>query len=272
MFYWIYDISTASLVALLSGAFVGFSMLGCVLARPFARRLLRDQPGTNELVGYFVSCHGVYYGILLGLLAVAAYQNFADVSQAVSEEAATLGAVCRDASAYPEPYRTELIGLFRDYTRFVIDVAWPEQRQGRVAPGNDVTIGAIHAKLASFEPTTVGQEILHAEAFARFNDLIRFRRLRMFRVTSGIPAVLWYVVVVGAVFNMMLVWAFDMKLSAQLILGAALAFFLGTVISLVAAMDHPFRGEVSVSPEPFEQVYRSLMSQGPIATSDDGSP
>ena len=38
----------------------------------------------------------------------------------------------RDVSGYPEPARSRLQGELRDYTRFVIEQAWPEQRHGRV--------------------------------------------------------------------------------------------------------------------------------------------
>jgi hypothetical protein len=40
---------------------------------------------------------------------------------------------------------------------------------------------------------------------------------------------------------------------------AASWFFLATLISLIALMDHPFRGEMSVSPTAFQLVYDQVM-------------
>src|SRR5262245_39188673 len=117
MFYWIYDIPTPTLAALFAAAFVGFTWFGSIFIRPFLRPFIMGQAGANDLLGYIISCHGVYYGILLGLLAVAAYQNFGDVEKSVNQEAATLTAFYRDISAYPEPHRSELQGLTREYTR-----------------------------------------------------------------------------------------------------------------------------------------------------------
>ena len=37
---------------------------------------------------------------------------------------------------------------------------------------------------------------------------------------------------------------------------------LGLLIFLLAAMDNPFRGEISVGPEAFELVYKQLMQPG----------
>jgi len=57
----------------------------------------------------------------------------------------------------------------------------------------------------------------------------------------------------------LLVAMLDMEIHVHLILGGALGLFLGLVTFLIAAMDNPFRGEVSVTPDPFRQVYESLM-------------
>jgi hypothetical protein len=46
-----------------------------------------------------------------------------------------------------------------------------------------------------------------------------------------------------------------------LLLGGILSFFLATMISLIVLMDHPFRGEVSISPHAFELVYDQLMKE-----------
>lgn len=65
--------------------------------------------------------------------------------------------------------------------------------------------------------------------------------------------------IVGAVLNIALIWLFDMKLITQLFLGGILSFFLGAMILLIGVMDRPFRGDVSVSSEPFERLYWSKM-------------
>jgi len=84
-------------------------------------------------------------------------------------------------------------------------------------------------------------------------------------VRSGIPAVMWYVVVVGALLNLSIVWLFDMRLITQLFLGGGmLAFFMGTMIFLIAAMDNPYKGEVSVTPDAFKEAYE-IMTAGESA-------
>jgi len=273
MFFWIYDIPTWSLVAIVTSVFVGFAWLGTLLVRPLLRLTVRGEHDENQVVSTALSSHGLFYGILLGLLAVTAYQNYAAVTDTSAREAASLAALYRDVSAYPEPPRCALQAQLREYTRFVIEEAWPLQRRGIVPVGGTTRFSVFHKELTAFEPVTPGQEILHAEALHQFNQMVEIRRLRLNSVSTGIPNVLWYVVVLGAVVNIMLMWLLDMRLIAHLFLGGCLAFFVGAVISLVAAMDYPYRGEVSVGPDAFQLVYESLMqpSEGGLPGShDDG--
>ena len=50
-----------------------------------------------------------------------------------------------------------------------------------------------------------------------------------------------------------------MEIHVHLILGGALASILGPVIFLIAALDNPFRGQVSVGPDSIALVYETLM-------------
>ena len=71
---------------------------------------------------------------------------------------------------------------------------------------------------------------------------------------------MWFVVVVGAILNAGLTWLFDVnRLIVHLILAGSVSLFVALVVYLVVAMDNPFRGELSVYPEAFVVVQKSLM-------------
>ena len=92
--------------------------------------------------------------------------------------------------------------------------------------------------------------------------------MRLHSVTTGIPHVMWYVVLIGALINIAIVWMFDMKFLTHMLLGGLLVFFLGAMIFLIAAMDNPFRGEVSVSSEAFELVYKNMLDESDLETDE----
>jgi hypothetical protein len=259
LFYWIYDIPTEKLAALFAVVFVGFFWGGCILLRPILRQFVRARSDTNEIVGNVLSCFCVFYGLLLGLLAVAAYQNYSQVQTNVDKEATALTALYHDVASYPEPYGQTLRWLLRDYCHYVIKYAWPLQRQGIVPKGGEPRVSAFLEKLLAFQPHTVGEQIVHAEAIHQFNVFLEQRNERLQSVTTSIPPVMWYVVIVGAVINLVIVWLFEMPFITRLFLGGLLAFYLGAMIFLIAVMDNPFRGEVSVSSEDFETIYQMMM-------------
>jgi hypothetical protein len=261
VFYWIYDIPTWALAVLFAVTFVGVTWLGIVLTRPHVRRWVESQEDWNEVMGYVLSCHGVLYGILLGLIAVGTYQNFSDVEETVGKEASALAALDRDVSSYPEPIRGELRALLHEYCRFVIEDAWPAQRRGIIPEGGTARVSTFQRKLLTFEPATKGQEILHAATLHQFNVFVEFRRERLHHVTTALPPVLWSVVSVGAVIGIVLTWLFSIdRLSVHLAVAGLLSLLTGLIVFLIAAMDHPYRGDVSVSPEAFEIVQESLMA------------
>ena len=102
-----------------------------------------------------------------------------------------------------------------------------------------------------------------------FNAMNVAREQRLSAVFSSIPDVLWYVLIVGALGTIIFMWMLHMDLVPQLLLSGITAFFLGIMIFLIYALDHPLRGAVSVGAEPFQSVYDLAMKwedQGGRAT------
>ena len=104
MFDYINDLPLAQLVAVVCLTFIAVTWFGAIFIRPFFRLLVRTQPELNSLIGNFVSMYGMFYGILMGLLAVAAYQNTVDVEDAVVREGTALSAFFRSVTAYLKQY------------------------------------------------------------------------------------------------------------------------------------------------------------------------
>lgn len=261
--YWIYDIPHWLGAVLFSAVFVGATGLGIVLARPGVRRLIADQPDWNGVMGYVISAFGVYYGITLALIAVSAYQNFAQADQTVGREAVALATLYRDVSSYPLPIREPLQTALRAYTRGVVEEDWPVQQRGDVPEGGTAQTTAFQERLLSFAPRTRAQEILHAETLRQFSSFVEYRRQRLQSVSLRLPPVLWVVVATGAVINMVLTWLFGInRLAVHLLVGGLLSLFVAQLVFLTVAMDNPFRGELSITPEAFVTVQRSLMELG----------
>jgi hypothetical protein len=77
-------------------------------------------------------------------------------------------------------------------------------------------------------------------------------------VKSALPASMWFVMILGAVLTIAMCWLFDMTFVTHLVLGGILAAYLGTMMYLIIDMNQPFRGDVSISAEPFETLYQRM--------------
>jgi hypothetical protein len=267
--YWIYDYPSWAIGLLFCGVFVAFTWIGIFLTRATVHSWLHRDQRSNEMVGQALSSFFVLFGLLLGLLAVATYQNYSTVGDIVDKEASSLSALYRDVSGYPQPIRSQLQDRLREYARYTIDEGWEQQRQGILPKGEPARSGLIVRTLLSFEPSKKSEEILHAETLRESAQRIHLSRARLSNVTTGLPAVLWWVVALGAIMNIVLIWMQDMEVHVHLILGAVLASILATVIFLIAELDNPFRGEVAIGPDSIERVYEGLMKPHQSGTAED---
>lgn len=260
MFYWIYDLPLWAGAALFAVVFVGVSWLLVTLLDPWVHRLVDHQSNWASIISSVLSAYGVFYGITLALIVVASYQDHVQAGSTVALEAASLATLYRDVSSYPKPLRGELQGMLREYARDVSERDWPSQQRGVVPEGGTAQATAFQARLLTFEPTTRGEEVLHAETLREFSTFVEYRRLRLFSVTVALPAILWVVMFIGALLSMTLVALFDVKhLRVHLAVSGILSFFVSLLLYLAVALDNPFRGGVSVSPRAFEIVQESLM-------------
>jgi hypothetical protein len=261
--YWIYDLPNWILGILVVATFVGLALAGLFLSRPMVGRLVGRSSKHNDLVSYFFGSMGVFYGLAVGLIAVATWENYTEIDGVVSTEAAAVVSFYRDLDGYPQPLRGQLESAMRDYTRTVIEVEWPSHRKGIALEDGDAILDRLENVLMQFEPTKEREKIAHAEVLRSWNTLIDQRRLRLQAVTTGLPTALWAVVLIGALLNGFLTylfWVENLRLHASLV--SILAIFIALLVFLTAAMDNPFRGEFSVSSDAFQTILEKVMTAG----------
>ncbi|MFC4123475.1 bestrophin-like domain [Nocardia rhizosphaerae] len=259
MFTWIYGLPIWLDFLLITGTAVGLTVATILLSRRAVQRAFGAESGWNETVTMVLTVGGVFYGLLLGLIAAATYESYAEAQDRVADEAAAIGTLYREVSAYPEPYRQVLRDDLTAYTRDVLDVVWPALQRGEEPMGGTALVTRFQTHLLEFRPVDGPQEVVHAATIDQFARFDSDRRHRINATKGGIPDVLWWTILVGGAVNLVLLCLFDLGKHAHLVLGGLFAFFLGAMIFLIAALDYPFRGDLSVSSEPFQSVYLNVI-------------
>jgi hypothetical protein len=259
-FYWLYDIPTWALFACIVGTVCSVAVTGCLLLRDRFDIWLSLDDGSNEIIGHFLSFTGVFYGLVLGLVAVGAWETYNNADDNVQSEAAHLAALYRDVTQLPDPYRTQVQSAVRSYTVAVINDEWPDQQNGVPPRAGDKAMTVLVQQVYAVPATTPNIQIAVAEAAAQLNKLVEARRVRIQSATAAIPGSLWYVLIIGTLIILLMTWLLRINnRRLDILINILTGMMMGTVLSFTVAMDNPYRGEISVSSDPYKLIYERLM-------------
>lgn len=261
-FYWIYDIPNWQFFIICIAAFVTFSLLGAVLFRRFFEGWMGLKQSHNDIVGNFLSVSGLFYGITLGLISVGTFENFQQAENSVSREATALNGLYRDVNLLEGADKNALKILLKDYAYYVIGDGWNAQKKGVIPKGTSKIVNDFERILRAYKIETEKDKIVFAEIVHQNNRLSDMRRERVNLVQQGLPAAVWLVLFVGAFVVISLTWFLvipnkKLDIAVNVLCGT----LIGSLIFLIAAMDNPFRGEFSVSSQPFQLLIDGVMKQ-----------
>jgi Protein of unknown function (DUF4239) len=257
---WLYEIPIVWLGVLFVAVFLIFSLGGLWLTRPWMRRQGGDS--NNDLANYYIAAVGVFYALLIGLISVATWENHSGIESVVANEAVAISDLYRDIEGYPAEMKAEMRQGLRQYVQHVIEKEWPVQRRGVEPTGEGRGVTELTHRLVMFEPATTGQEIVHAEVMSQFNEFLTYRQLRLQAVGSGLPGLLWLVVLIGAAVMIGLtffLWTDNLRIHS--LLTACLALVIGLMVFLIFTLDKPLVGRFSVGPDSFEEVLAVVMEK-----------
>jgi len=244
------------LFLMVMGTFVGATLGGMLLFAPFRARLNARFRRSSEQAAYFGTQIWLAYSLILSLTAVGAWSEYQAAGDKVSHEVSTMEVLQRRATLYPEPTRTELDTLIREYARAVADKEWPEQRVGRHPSAAKGYFSRLNLLLGEFEPRTLPDQMVHAETLRELTAASEARRARIHATTNALPTVVWVALLVGAALALtgatLFVTVDDKTL--HLILVGMMAAFVGLVVFVTVALDHPFQGAVTPSEQGFRLI------------------
>ncbi len=269
-FYWVYDLPNWLFAIVTIIAYIIFGAVGLYLTRKWVRRLHQVDHSHNDIVGYYLAAVTVFYGITLGLVAVGTWGTFSTISSKVDSEAQVIASIYRDVSSYNEPWKSEMKRDLQLYTQNVITISWPLQRKGIVSQSSGIYLDSLQTHLMSFQPHTMSEEINQAEVFKQYNILVEFRRARLDAVQANLPAPLWWLVIIGGLICIVVSFFFDTKsFGMHFWMTTLLSALLGLMVFLIATMDNPFRGGLSVSSKPLELIYKQMVKPNQSVAGDE---
>jgi hypothetical protein len=259
-FYWIYELPNWLFFILTVGFFVLFSLLGTLFLGRRMENFFGLTEDTNDIVGHFISMSGVFYGITLGLIAVSTYETFGAAESSVTNEANALNTLYRATNLFEHSDKIQMRATLKQYATYMAKEGWELQREGKIPTGLSAIVDTFQKELIGYQIVTDKDKIIFEEVLKHFNDLSERRRLRVSNITAGLPATIWLILLLGAFVNIALTWLLVINNRRfDILINTLSGILLGSLIYWIAAMDNPFRGEYSVSSEPFELLLTGSM-------------
>jgi Protein of unknown function (DUF4239) len=238
---------------LLVSLFVALAVGGLVLVQRLVPIERRQEH--NDVAGFIYAVLGVAYAVLLGLMVVADWQDWQQAQETATQEANELDAVFWLAHGLPEPEGRHIQELARSYARVEVLKEWPLMERGKSSPKAYELLDEMRASVEALHPTKDAQTVLYDNLLQRLHELGDARRGRLLQAEEGLPAILWAVLLVGGVITVGFTYLFGLRsTTVHVLMVAALALIIGLVLFTVAALDFPFKGDVRIGPEAFEQA------------------
>ncbi len=255
MLDWLHNLPILPGAILVCAVFVVPTLVGSFVLQPYIARMFRGERDINTVLGFLLNAFALYFGVLLALLSIAVFENHNRAEDAVTREAAAIVKLYRDIRAYPEKTQNELSQILHRYVDEVISRGWAIQARGGVNLEEIRILNEFHRLVGEVQPTGAGDTARYSETLRALDGFVEARRLRIAAGNDAIPKIMWFVVLLGAAMNVMVIWMFDLRPITHAIIGGTISLFIGLVIYMVAVLDAPFRGALGVRPDAIIAVH-----------------
>jgi hypothetical protein len=236
-----------------------FTALSCGGLLLFHRLVHVDvRRAHNDLAGFTIAVIGVLYAVLLAFIAIATWESFEKASDLVEAESDYAGGIYLDTQGLPQAKGQPIRDAVARYVSVVINEEWPDQRAGKTPDQGWKPLRELDSAIATIQPQNLGEAVIEAELLKAWNLLYQTRSSRLSAVQGHVPSVIWWIVFFGASITTGYTYFFGYQnFAMHMAMTATLAATLALVVVLIVALDWPFRGEISVTPEPFVMTQQS---------------
>jgi len=245
-------------------AVVTLTVLASLLAMAGLDRVWprENRRAYNDLIGWQLSVLGTTYAVILGFMLFAVWEDLGKAALNVDSEANAVFDVYRLAEGLPQPQRTQLQHLARDYVDTVIAQDWPQMVRGEV-PEQSTTLDQEMWQIAmSVKPGSPTEINAQAQAMSELQSLAQRKMTRVRESQSRLPNVLWCVLLVGGALTIICSCTLGCN---SVRLQSLEVFCFSLLVSLcliaIANIHRPFHGLVHVTDYAFERARQSMPSR-----------
>lgn len=245
----LYDLPNWVFGLLISSVWVAVGVGGYLAFHRVCRATFSE--GERNLAMALLAVIATVNSLLLAFSAISVWEAFGSADKAVRSEAITLGALSRDLAVFDSAESRHTRELLKTYAETVVDQEWKDMQGGHP---NEVAWAAFEAMFRSvghLDPVGPREAALMPEIWTRTNELVRFRRERLYASEAQVPGTLWIVVIAATLLSLVTLYVLP-RTAFHLTAVGLLSCSFGLVFFFIAAMDRPFAGTESIGSEPIK--------------------
>ncbi len=218
----------------------------------------------NDVIGWQISVIGVIYAVMIGFMLGSVWGNYQTAEANVDNEANALINLFRTADGLPAAQRKAVQTAASNYATAVLTQEWPAMSRSQVPRAGKPYIKVLWTTLTRTPTQNYLQQVSLQQSMQELSNLTVHRRMRILESMTGMPNMLWTVLVIGGMITTAaccLIGTENVSLHYSLIF--ALSLLISMALIAIADIDRSFQGSVHVSSYAFTRAQNSMMDPGP---------
>lgn len=245
--------------------FVGICVLAAVVGlfvvRQLDPRALIEQNG--QVTATTMQTLGTSYAVLTAFIMVVVWGDFQDAGRNSVGEAVAVASVYRLAATFPDPEAGRIEEALARYARAVVEEEWPLMARGQESTVADYLLDQTW-EIFDEMPQEVRETGGYNRALDQLAQAETQRELRLLNSRSGLPGIMWVVLITGAVLTVGCVYFLGVAtVRLHALMAGTLAGMIGLTLFMIASLDQSFGGLLSVGPDGFELVLKEVIERQP---------
>jgi hypothetical protein len=258
-FFWLYDLSIWVLYIIVFVTFSSFSVFGYLITKkPLTKYFRSKDIEINDVISHFTGIIGIFFGILIGLVAVGVWENYNSSQEKADAESGNALALYRDCSGLPFQVSKVIKDDIKIYLNNVIKKEWPQSKKGNIPLAALDDLNKIQQDLILFNPVTERDKIIYTLCLDKFSVLASSRRERVYATQNGLPPIVWAVTIIGCIVLISISWFFETDSRLHIVMSLIVGILLSTVIFMIISLDWPFRGTLSIDTGSYKFVLERI--------------
>lgn len=192
------------------------------------------------------------FAALLAFVLVDGGIRYTTARGSLQAEASALRLLDETASELPRSVRGEIHSAIRAYADTVIRSEFITMQRGEASPTADAALDHLIDLHIKARPADDREAMTKLQADSFLARVVSARAGRINAVRPGLKPLIWSIVMFNTALALSFSWFFgNPSYIGQLSMNVLLTTAIMTVVYMAVLLNHPFSGELAISPQPF---------------------